>query len=1658
MTDTTDTTEKPNSKIKQDTDRELKSALSSLFQEVTDSIIKGDEVTDSLEIIKKNYKINFNMKLYTDSDKESVIYYSDPKIIIEYYNTPTDTIDYKSFDDLESLTDNFIEKIKETRNKDGDLQFISIFKSHYNNKDDQTGKIGGSDATPAATTATPAATPTASTNYKLSIDYDIVIKLQKSKGKTIVEEYLLHIKELKTEQDTASNKTNKYSTDIDYDINLNGLEEPDKTNISENLKKLGETKKENDMINFDISSLDKNAVSKVINLLSEKTYKIDAEDNEFFSNWVNYDELDAKKKELITSGEQKGGATTEVASVKIINSEDVQKFIFNLLGYEFIRINRILMIFNTDIFIKILTLISNDEYAKKYKEFIQLVYLRVNKKNLNKIYQDTTDEIYKTIDANTTQYNKIMKDESTMEEIDGGSNGIGTLARQQTAIQNALNNPTSFKTDSLKQTGLSTSTVVDPQNSEFGYIFSYLLFKKLFNDFFGNEITPNARYDKYLDFSGMGDLDDNCKIFRIMLTIILKIEKNIISILNIINDKYTGGKIKDIETDFINLSTKNKRVVSIVKRRHDFSTYDKNHPLYKTVKSNLTGALKTLNYLDIYYINKPETIQLFTYYDPYGRFKLKNLPESAGADKEKLTTFRTKFYPDQKYNPDNVNVTENDTPEYFYNTTVATRTIGESDASVTTPQTTQTINIEKLDTSKYNEKHKFGPFDYVYNQEETVPNSKIAKDIQSQINSSFSDGKNIMMNGFGQSGSGKTSTLIKLISKFGDEDGVLIEYLKTLKGKINSVKIECVNLYFNETTKKIARYDLFDYSNYQIQIYGKDATVEKTLKDLREYSSQNHNIIAEINVTTDFEVAIGQVGAEILKLFDRRQVLPTPNNEKSSRSHIIVCLTFTGTDQIYNGKKMIVCDLAGVENVFKCDEEAELMKFESQYDMIYRNATRKENPDKQAEVALTQLGLTKDPCIQKSIRFLKDTENFKDKGFNFDIIKQLNGYQEIKTALENELKKTELEYTAAEKKVQEVERGRITTTSSTANINIINSIIAIIKAISDYKDNFTVNDELTEAQLVGLITAVGNMNPNIKAEFNLPQDKYDSTFKNFYRNLSTSLSKVNNSKINEFTELIRSIDTAKADFASLPNRIKDLKTKIGAKDTEIKNLGSKILAEKNNRNKGILTNQQTAVKEEKTKLEDALSIIEAEQITKPQEINQLITTIYAKITEVLESLKTELINNIEIIIKNKQQNSSGAEGKATLKKAADDEKYRLLHKKIEYSAVIKCLDNRFTQITGHCQTRVKEGYMINRSLAELSSGISTIVYENSFEGLPIYIEKQIDPKCRNNFLDYYIFDKFKPNTTTGQKDIMQYYEKYGVILCILEFHYGIQLKDLIFYNLLVYNTSFFSLPNTINYKVPGLGVEITANENRLIEALANTTPINSFNVGSKNNPPNPPYVNINILKYFTRINKNQQKLEEVTKLFWNYVNKYEFYRKNPLPTEGSDIFQKIETWITMIDRNNAGTLLGTLETTDLLQTVAFKDVGCNNLSSEEESGDTATSEPTDTDYIAITKIFKETTAKITENCKNALFASKSIKQDDKKFDAFKKYISEEIFKKRDFKGKVSNPKKGGNLNHLLGFGKTLRKQNTKRKTMKRKILKTRRLHRKTKLRRTYKKY
>ena len=114
----------------------------------------------------------------------------------------------------------------------------------------------------------------------------------------------------------------------------------------------------------------------------------------------------------------------------------------------------------------------------------------------------------------------------------------------------------------------------------------------------------------------------------------------------------------------------------------------------------------------------------------------------------------------------------------------------------------------------------------------------------------------------------------------------------------------------------------------------------------------------------------------------------------------------------------------------------------------------------------------------------------------------------------------------------------------------------------------------------------------------------------------------------------------------------------------------------------------------------------------------------------------------------------------------------------------------------------------------------------------------------------------------------------------------------------------------------------------------------------KNNPPNPPYINLNdlIYKYHLKKYSTNNEFEEIKTCYNELIDKvngYSFYSLNPFhkiesPRIFSDIDKNIiNNFIKIVRNNNAATLIGSLESTDELQNTVFNNFYTNCILNEE---------------------------------------------------------------------------------------------------------------------------
>ena len=236
-----------------------------------------------------------------------------------------------------------------------------------------------------------------------------------------------------------------------------------------------------------------------------------------------------------------------------------------------------------------------------------------------------------------------------------------------------------------------------------------------------------------------------------------------------------------------------------------------------------------------------------------------------------------------------------------------------------------------------------GPYDGIFDSSKFVSNKAIAEseEIKPLIDK-LRAGSNVCVIGYGQSGSGKTSSLIYLETPTGiREEGIIVEMCRRLGNnpydfltitmteimakydssaskdfKSTDYIVQDIALIPNLTSKNTKYQFAFKKDNNgDMQWIGRDAP-----KELFEHEQRLFGKKRFIDM---------DVGNFIITALKYRKVEPTANNSVSSRSHVIIDIHLGNTGKL--GPHLIICDLAGVENKFKCDNPSEAIRFFNKY-------------------------------------------------------------------------------------------------------------------------------------------------------------------------------------------------------------------------------------------------------------------------------------------------------------------------------------------------------------------------------------------------------------------------------------------------------------------------------------------------------------------------------------------------------------------------------------------------------------------------------------------------------------------------------------------------------------------------------------------------------
>jgi hypothetical protein len=203
----------------------------------------------------------------------------------------------------------------------------------------------------------------------------------------------------------------------------------------------------------------------------------------------------------------------------------------------------------------------------------------------------------------------------------------------------------------------------------------------------------------------------------------------------------------------------------------------------------------------------------------------------------------------------------------------------------------------------YNNKFHLGPFTKIYTNSQNNNDIATSAEFTDNIYDKLIKNVPVCIIGYGASGSGKTSVLIKLNTPQGQiQDGLLMIISNKLGNTYKKCEVNIKELGIGLGDTKLEK-DAFDGSyNFNEKKEWIKFKGTESATDTESATEQK----AGINMFDDILYFMENV----------RNTAKTPNNPVSSRSHVIISLVYKNE----SGPKcnLIICDLAGVENKFDC--------------------------------------------------------------------------------------------------------------------------------------------------------------------------------------------------------------------------------------------------------------------------------------------------------------------------------------------------------------------------------------------------------------------------------------------------------------------------------------------------------------------------------------------------------------------------------------------------------------------------------------------------------------------------------------------------------------------------------------------------------------------
>jgi hypothetical protein len=228
--------------------------------------------------------------------------------------------------------------------------------------------------------------------------------------------------------------------------------------------------------------------------------------------------------------------------------------------------------------------------------------------------------------------------------------------------------------------------------------------------------------------------------------------------------------------------------------------------------------------------------------------------------------------------------------------------------------------VESSTSAKY-DTYLVGPFTKIFYN---MPPVDMIHDMDIMF-SNIKEGKNAIIIGYGSSGSGKTSTLIyRPANKINSNEapGLLPHICSKIheNNNINKLYLSMDEILDNSGLEEPDELAQLLYKRTEFVFRNDDFYLAEEIKYNNEIVKFK-NFQGSETYTFNTKMSLGKYVYIILDTI--RKTYPTTNNDRSSRSHIIITIDYNN-DKL---GKLVICDFAGIENKFDCDSSKVLDAF-----------------------------------------------------------------------------------------------------------------------------------------------------------------------------------------------------------------------------------------------------------------------------------------------------------------------------------------------------------------------------------------------------------------------------------------------------------------------------------------------------------------------------------------------------------------------------------------------------------------------------------------------------------------------------------------------------------------------------------------------------------